>query len=243
VAPRVPGLEPGRGASAASVRRVPPRDVPAEAISDLVGALAYGELTAFTRLAADARLAPTLRDEVALAGYAARRFRDFRTLADHLTALGLDPELAMSPFVAPLDAFHDKTEPSDFLEGLVKAFVGDGIARDFYREVADLLTAAAEAPTRALLLEVLVEPRGAADYVIATVRAAMRTDRAVGGRLALWGRRLVGEALAQTQHAAAERDALIQLISERGDLTDLVGLLSRVTQAHTARMDALGLSG
>lgn len=227
----------------AVVRPDQPRDPAAEAVGDLLGALANGELTAFTRLAADARLAPTLRDEVALAGYAARRFRDFRRLSDHLGELGLDPEAAMGPFVGPLDAFHDHTQPADFLEGLVKAYVGDGIVRDFYREVADLLDGERERGTRALLLEVLAEPRGAAEYVVARVREAVTAAPSVAGRLALWARRLVGEALSQTQQAAAERDALIDLVSERGDLADLARLLSRVTDAHGDRMHALGLSG
>ena len=102
----------------------PGRDLQREAVTDLVGALAYGELTAFTRLAADARLAPTLAEEVALAAFAASRFHDYARLAAHLTAIGIDPETAMNPFVVPLDAFHDMTEPADWLEGLVKAYVG-----------------------------------------------------------------------------------------------------------------------
>jgi 1,2-phenylacetyl-CoA epoxidase catalytic subunit len=38
-----------------------------EAIIDLLGAMAYGELTAFSRLAGDAELAPTLEGKAALA--------------------------------------------------------------------------------------------------------------------------------------------------------------------------------
>ena len=37
-----------------------------------------------------------------------------------------------------LEAFHERTAPGDWLEGLVKAYVGDGIAEDFYREVVGL---------------------------------------------------------------------------------------------------------
>ncbi len=211
---------------------------------DLVGALAYGELSAFTRLAADARLAPTLADEVALAGYAARRFGDFRRLVDHLEGLGVDSDAAMAPFVDPLDAFHDMTAPADFLEGLVKAYVGDGIARDFYREMADLLDAdGTAAASRALLLELLVEPAGAGDYVVGAVTRAVAADPPVGGRLALWARRLVGEALTQTQRAAAQRDALLELVGERRDLAEMLALLGRVTDGQAARMTALGLSG
>jgi len=222
-----------------------PADLQLAAITDLVGALAYGELTAFTRLAADARLAPTLGDEVALGGYAATRFRDFRRLADHLTALGIDPEEAMSPFVVHLDAFHDKTEPGDWLEGLVKAYVGDGIARDFYREMADLLDTEGRSgveSTKGLLLELLVTQHEMETYAVAVVRGAIVADPSVAGRLALWARRLVGEALSQTQRSAAERDALLLLVGERSDLGEMMLLLTRVTDAHTERMTALGLS-
>ena len=45
----------------------------------------------------------------------------------------------MLPFAPALDAFHTRTAPADWLEGLVKAYVGDGIAADFYRAVAELV--------------------------------------------------------------------------------------------------------
>ena len=43
--------------------------------------------------------------------------------------------------MAPFDAFHARTAPADWLEGLVKAYVGDGLAADFYREIAAFLDA------------------------------------------------------------------------------------------------------
>ena len=44
---------------------------------DLLGILAYGALTAFERLAEDARKAPTLADKVHLASVAARQIDHF----------------------------------------------------------------------------------------------------------------------------------------------------------------------
>ena len=52
-----------------------------EAVIDLLGAIAYGEISAFERLAEDAKLAPTLEDKVALAAMAARRVRPRRAAA------------------------------------------------------------------------------------------------------------------------------------------------------------------
>ena len=99
-----------------------------QAVIDLLGVLAYGELTAFERLADDARLAPTIADKAALASMAVAEFGHFRRLVGRLEQMGVDAEAAMAPFVGPLDDFHDSTAPDDWLEGLVKAYVGDGFA-------------------------------------------------------------------------------------------------------------------
>ena len=205
---------------------------------DLLGVLAYGELTAFERLASDARLAPSVPDKVALATMAAAEFEHFRCLRDHLAASGVDPEAAMEPFMRPLDAFHDSTEPNDWLEGLIKAYVGDGLATDFYREVAGSLR---DDETRSLVLEVLADT-GQASFVVAKVTEAIRVQPAVAGRLALWGRRLVGEALIQAQLVAVDRDALTELLVGRGGgLGGITGLLNHLTDNHSARMAAMGL--
>jgi hypothetical protein len=205
---------------------------------DLLGVLAYGELTAFERLASDARLAPTISDKAALATMAAAEFAHFTQLRDHLTTLGVDPEGAMQPFVAPLDEFHDTTDPNDWLEGLIKAYVGDGLATDFYREVSAFVK---DEDTRGLVLHVLADT-GQADFAVSRVREAIADDPALAGRLALWARRLVGEALLQAQRVAVERDALTELlVGGSGDLAGIARLLTRLTDNHTARMQALGL--
>ena len=207
------------------------------ALVDLLGALAYGELSAFDRLSQDARLAPTLAGRAALSDMACVEMGHFRSLADRLISLGADPDAAMAPFVTALDLFHDRTEPSTWLEGLVKAYVGDGMGADFYREVAEFV----DSSTRALIIEVLADT-GSAAFAVREVRAGIAANPALAGRLALWGRRLVGEAISQTQHVLAERDALMMLLIEgAGDLAGATGLINRITDKHSARMAELGL--
>ena len=216
--------------------------VDSTAVVELLGALAYAELTAFDRLAEDARLAPTLAGRAALARMAAAEIAHHGRLTDRLAELGADPAGAMAPFVAALDAFHEGTRPSTWLEGLVKAYVGDGIAEDFYREVSAYL----DDSTRDLVLSVL-EDTGHSTFAVERVRAAIEADPRLAGRLALWGRRLVGEALSQAQRVAAERDALASLlvggITQRGaDLAEVGRMFARLTENHTKRMASLGLS-
>jgi hypothetical protein len=209
-----------------------------QAVVDLLGVLAYGELTAFERLAEDARWAPTISDKVALGEMAVAEFGHFRTLSERLSSMGVAPQAAMAPFVEPLDAFHDSTEPSDWLESVVKAYVGDGFAADFYREVAEYV----DPEARALVLDVLADT-GHAKFAVEHVRAAIEADATVAGRLALWARRLIGEALVQAQRVAVDRDALARLlVGGSVDLAAVGQLLARLTQRHTERMSSLGLA-
>src|SRR5450756_1723069 len=85
------------------------------AVVDLLGALAYGELTAFSRLAADAEMAPSQPEKAALARVAVAEFHHHEALTRRLSEMGVDPDEAMEPFIAPIDAFHDRTKPSGWL--------------------------------------------------------------------------------------------------------------------------------
>jgi hypothetical protein len=222
------------------------RDPHATAVMDLLGLVAYGELTAFERLAADAGTSPTLDGKAQLAGMAAAEFGHFRTVRARLAELGAEPTEAMAPFREAVDAFHEHTRPSDWLESLVKAYIGDTLAADFNREAARFLD-----PDSRAVVEAVLEDMGQAAFVVEHVRAAIAADPKVAGRLALWARRIVGEALTQAQHVATRRAALAALLSGSlgvpgrdgpVDPGEMGEMFDRLTSAHGKRMAQLGLS-
>jgi len=211
-------------------------------VVELLGLLGFGELSAVEELNEDARKAPDLATKVAIHTMAAAEWRHFEQLRDRLVELGEDPHAVMEGFAATFARFHRRTETNDWLEGLLKAYVGDGLAADFYREIAAFL----DGDTRQLVLETMSET-GHSEFVVDQVREAIAADPRVAGRLALWGRRLMGEALSQAQMVVAERDALTALVvgavDRPGgfDLATIGRMFTRITEAHAERMARLGL--
>jgi 1,2-phenylacetyl-CoA epoxidase catalytic subunit len=208
------------------------------ALVDLLGALAYGELSAFDRLAEDARSAPTLAGRADLATMAAAEIGHYRMLEAHLASLGVPVADAMRPFIPAIDQYHAATAPHDWLESLVKVYLGDALAADFYREVAGWVPE----PTRSLVVQVLADT-GHGAFAEREVTAAVRDNRQVRDRLALWGRRLLGEAISQAQHVVAERDELAEFfVGGSADLTGIAALFKKLQTQHNRRMAALGLA-
>src|SRR4029078_1753297 len=114
-------------------------------------------------------------------------------------------------------------------------FVGDVLAADFYREIAAYL----DTDTRDLIVASL-DDSGQAVFAVRHIRQAIADAPKLGGRLALWGRRLMGEALTQAQRVAAERDALSALlaggIDRPGlDLAAIGRMFTPVTDRHHER--------
>lgn len=209
---------------------------------DLLGVLAYGKIAAFALLSAESVRAPRHDLRVALAEYAVAEFADYELLAARVRSLGVDPAQAVAPFRAAVDDFHARTAPSSWVEGLVRAYIGDGIAVDFFAAVSAFLD-----PAIGELVEHIGDHGGRADFAIAAVREAVEGDPALAARLSLWGRRLVGEAVTQVQQMAAQRDPLARLLvgdvhGAGTDLGELGRIITSVTDTHQERLRRLGLS-
>lgn len=156
-------------------------------VNELFALLAYGEVAAFYRLTEEARMAPNLAGRINLARMAAAEMGHFDVLRDALLRRGVDVVPAMTKYAPALENYHRLTTPSTWLEALVKTYVGDALAADFYLEIAGSLPAEAADVVRAVLSET-----GHSQFVVAEVRAAVSASDRQRHRLALWSRRLLG---------------------------------------------------
>ncbi len=218
---------------------------------ELLGLVAYTELASFGRLAGDAAHAPTLRQRQALSRLAAAMLDRQERVLLRVAELGGDPDTCMSTFDGMFDDFDARTRPSTWWEGILKGYVSQGVADDFCLLAAQGL----DERSRTVVVDALTQDTPSQRYapVIAEAAAA---DPVLASRLALWGRRLVGEALGVVGVVLARRPALARLVAAGVASDDTAGATSpkgpapatqswvfaRLTAEHSRRMDRLGLA-
>jgi tRNA isopentenyl-2-thiomethyl-A-37 hydroxylase MiaE len=207
-------------------------------VNELFAVLAYGEIAAFYRLTDEARMAPDLHGRISMASMAAAEMQHYELLRDALESRGVDVVSAMSKYVSALENYHRLTMPSTWLEALVKTYVGDALAADLYLEIADGLPDEIADVVRSALSET-----EHSQFVVAAVRTAVAASGKQRSRLALWSRRLFGEAITQAQYVLAEHDELVDLVvSGPGGLGQLSAFFDRLQDTHDRRMRELDLS-
>lgn len=206
-------------------------------VDQLFALLAYGEVAAFYRLTDEARMAPNLAGRINMASMAAAEMNHYELLREALAKRGVDIVPAMTKYASALENYHRLTTPSTWLEALVKTYIGDALAADFYLEIADALPEDAADVVRAVLSET-----GHSQFVVAEVKAAVTASDKQRHRLALWSRRLLGEAITQAQYVLAEHDELVDFVVSSGEgLGRLTEFFGRLQDTHNARVRELGL--
>lgn len=208
----------------------------------VLGLLAYSRLAAFSRLAADAALAPALDQRLELSRLAGLELARLDRVGERVTELGADLQPVMGPFGGVLVEFDERTVPSTWWERLLKGHVGYGVADDFARTIARGL----DPRTRDLVVDSLAD-HGHATLVVDALAEAAAADPTLASRLALWGRRLVGEALGVVQRVVAAHPDLRDLLDRA--MADTPGsgdaqqrLFASLTAEHSRRMERLGLT-
>ncbi|WP_418277687.1 ferritin-like fold-containing protein [Isoptericola jiangsuensis] len=221
---------------------------------ELVGFAAYTELAGFGLLAALSVDAADLATRQALADGAERALARQRALVALVAPKGGPTSgtaaQVMAPFDGVLAEFDTRTRTADWAEGLLTGVVGHGVAQDFCRALATGVPGSQGKDLRAVL-DRLAHPSatpGEAEPILVLGRAAAADD-VLASRLALWGRRVVGEALNLVTGQLDSRPMLAGLAADAARAAGAdVGnggrswLVTRLTGEHTRRMDRLRLA-
>ncbi|GAB2816949.1 ferritin-like fold-containing protein [Alpinimonas psychrophila] len=196
-----------------------------------LGQVAYFELAVFESLTRAINSAPDLAAKEGLTAAAGEVLAKHQGVVAELRALDVDPAVAMQPFAPAIDQFEKLTHGRDWYEMLLGVYLTAGFLDDFFiRLLAGLPSDMGKR------LEVLLEPDRSAEVIVAELRAGIQADEKLSSRLALWGRRLVGD----TQLVA--RSALHVSGNRATDEERIEPVFTDLIAAHTRRMDGLGLT-
>lgn len=208
-----------------------------------LGFIALGELSSFEGLSTDAQYAGNVRDSLELARLAAAEIADVERLLERITALGHDAGEVLEERAAAAARVRPGLDPRDWYESLMKRYVFDAIVRDVSREVAGWLD-----PESAELVRSVLDDSAQLDYLARRLGAAVADDEQLAGRLALWGRRLVGEAIGSGQavlrnsvFASPEVPGIAAAEDTQTREAAMAAIVSHATANHSLRMSGLGL--
>jgi hypothetical protein len=213
-----------------------------------LGQLAYLELSQFEILTNELKFSPTTAEKAGLSEAAAKSFQKYRSVAKLLQSAGIDATDAMDPFTERIETFHSRTNGIDWYETVVKVYLVGGLLEDFYKRLAVGLPDELREEVERSLKDATFEK-----FAKSVLIEAMQNNPQLASRLALWGRRLMGDVLLELRAAFDNRKLAgvakskkLTLESERAvnleAYAKLEPLVSELIGAHSMRMDAIGLA-
>lgn len=196
-----------------------------------LGQAAYLQLQAFETLSRVVGEVPDLSAKEAIGRAAGIALAKHQGLVAEIRRRGDDPASVMQPFADAIDGFSAVTTGADWQETLLGVHVTSGLLDDFFIRLSAGLPGDF-GPRAAQLLG--VDPGH--DEVVRILREAIAADPMLASRLAMWGRRLVGDTL------LVARSALHFSGNARTDDERTEPIFTELIAAHTRRMDSLGLT-
>lgn len=200
-------------------------------LSDFLGQAAYIQLSFFESLSRAVTASPTTASKEVVSKAAGIALARHHALATEIKKLGLKPADVMESFVMSVDEFQSRTQGSDWAETLLAYYVEAGILDDAFISIAEGFDR-----VNAERVEEILGDDDAIELIAEQLTATIGDNPRLSSRLALYGRRLVGDVL------ILARSALNLPENTAPDDERLEPVLTELIADHTHRMDNLGLT-
>jgi hypothetical protein len=200
-------------------------------IRAFLGQAAYVQLTIFENLGRAIATAPSTEAKSDLSRMASMSLAKHHGLVAEIVALGEVPSALMKPFTDRVDEYQRLTHGADWFETLVTCYVTAGFLDDFFSRLAAGLPRETADRVRGLL-----EGASGENAIVDELLAAIEENPRLASRLAMWGRRLIGDTMLLARKALAPSENQLK------DEARIEPVFTELIAAHTRRMDALGLT-
>ncbi len=142
-----------------------------------------------------------------------------------------------------LDLLIQRTEGLGWHEDLMRIFIVFGILEDSLHKVSKGLT-----PAKRIKIESLMLDRSLEEFCQQELSKAIAQNPEISGRLAMFGRMVVADALLEVRDSVVLDDIMAEVVAEdstelaRQQFKVLEPFTSELISEHTLRMDRLGLT-
>lgn len=200
-------------------------------LSRFLGQAAYLQLSFFENISRAVIDAPTTASKEVVSRVAGIALTRHHALVIEIEKLGKNPAETMEPFVVAIDSFQSRTRGTDWSETLLAYYVGAGILDDGFVSIAEGFDRA-----HAERIAEILDDHDAIELIGGQLGAEIEANPRLASRLALFGRRMVGDVL------LLARSALNLPANTAHDDERLEPVLTELIADHTRRMDELGLT-
>jgi hypothetical protein len=196
-----------------------------------LGRAARVQLVHFEGLSKAVAIATALPSKERLSRAAAIALRKHHLLVAEIERTGATPATVMEKHAKGIEYFQSATIGSDLAETIMSSYISAGLLDDFFSRLAAGLKG--ETGTR---VANLYAAESYEKLLVEELAAAISAQPHLEARMAMWGRRLVGDSM------LVARGSLAMPPSSASDEARIEPVFTELIAAHTRRMDALGLT-
>lgn len=203
----------------------------APGIIPYLGLVSYLQLEVYEATSRAVASAPDLAAKEILSNAAGLALDKHQEFAAEIRRRHREPAVVMEPYTHTIDRYVDRVQPANWNEQLLLVYLVGGLFDEFFAQLASGLKDG-YGPKAA---DILRGESGRAG-IATLLERAIRDNPKTGDRLALWGRRLVGDSL------LVARSSLVLSDNTASDEKKIEPVFTELISTHIKRMDALGLT-